>query len=568
MDPELRLIQAFGHVDEGALARARQALRELPRTTQVQRPRPAPRRLAASVASHLGAERLRVGEDLLRALLEDQQHEDGCLWFGPPRFGWDEAWARWVVDPGVSCAVPGPGEEPATLAWRVLETLMALGLHSGRVTLWRARLNHVRGRHGEAATAWQGLERSSRFLASTARIDLASAALERGDLRGAATELRGLETAPGAVRLRAWIAAAWGRQLVPESGGPPEAHQVLESSRPLVPAFLVALRDRRPELAPQLAGVPRRAGPHGTLTPWAALVAGLPWAAFRVTEGRAHLLASSAGAAGSGRLLQWAQGRGDAVRQEGDPACAVIGDGVPRVLERGGTDEASTWIDPASRAAALVPLPQEAGVGWVRIEWAHAPTICLQRLAGAVGRAGFQAMEGSRPRASRSCAPSREDPLPASPAANPALPEAPAALADLVEPVRVSLLGRLPSWTVRLLDASATLAAPEDSPRQRILARCHASGIVLQHRGEAERRLDGSALRGVHAPVPGRGRGSLVLVLESRAPGEIPAWLGPEAARQAQLLGRRLGEEEFRRALRRHQGTVLLTTSGSSAQRR
>ena len=74
MDPDLRLIQRLGSIDEGALARARQALRDLPRTRSPHRPRPAPRRLAASVASHLRADRLRVGEDLLRALLEDQQH--------------------------------------------------------------------------------------------------------------------------------------------------------------------------------------------------------------------------------------------------------------------------------------------------------------------------------------------------------------------------------------------------------------------------------------------------------------------------------------------------------------
>ena len=54
-------------------------------------------------------------------------------------------------------------------------------------------------------------------------------------------------------------------------------------------------------------------------------------------------------------------------------------------------------------------------------------------------------------------------------------------------------------------------------------------------------------------------------MLESRAPGEIPAWLGPEAARQAQLLGERLGEDEFRQVLRQRHGLEFIQPRGCPA---
>ena len=569
MDPDLRLIQRFGSIDEGALARARQALRDLPRTRSPHRPRPAPRCLAASVASHLRADRLRVGEDLLRMLIQDQQHEDACLWRGATRFGWDEAWGRWVVDPAVPCAVPRAGEESAAIARRVLEALVALGLHGDRVELWRARLDHVGGQHEAAVTTWKRLERSSRFLGAAARIDLASAALERGELRAAASTLRGLEAAPDAVRLHGWIAAVGGRTLAPVGAEPPEAYQAGVLARPPVPAFLVALRERQPDLAPQLAGTPRRSGPHAAAASWDALVAGLPWAAFGVADGQVQLLASSAAAAGRGRLLQWAQGRGRSAQGEHDPACAVVGDHVPRVLAREGADEASAWIDSASRTAALVPLPVEAGVGWVRVEWPHAPVVCLERLAAALrsaglqGSAGLQAAMDPSPRAPLLHEPGTGVSHAASLRTVPRASVAPPEVADPLEPIRVSLISRLPSWTVRLLDAAAEPAGPDAAQRQRVLARCSASGIVLQHRGEPERRLDASAVRGVLAPVPGRGR--LVLVLESRAPGGIPAWMGPEVVRQAQLLGERLGEGEFRQVLRQRHGLEFIQPRGCPA---
>ncbi len=442
---------------------------------------------------------------------------------------------------------------------------MVLGLHRDRVELWRARLDHVGGRHEAAVVTWRRLERSSRFLAVAARIDLASAALERGDLRGAASALRGLEAAVDAVRLRAWIAAVGGRTLAPVGAELPEAHRARGLPRPPVPACLVALRERQPDLAPQLAGTPRRPGPHATAVSWDALVAGLPWAAFGVADGQVQLLASSAGAAGRGRLLQWAEGRGRSARGEHDPACAVVGDHVPRVLGREGADEASAWIDSASRAAVLLPLPVEAGVGWVRVEWPHAPVVSVDRLAAALSRAGLQAAMESPPRGPLLREPGREVSQPASPITAPRASEGPPEVDDPLEPIRVSLISRLPSWTVRLLDAAAEPAGPDAAQQQRILTRCLTSGIVLQHRGEPGRCLDASAVRGVLAPVPRRGRGSLVLVLESRAPGEIPAWLGPEVVRQAQLLGERLVEGEFRQVLRQRHGLEFIQPRGCPA---
>ncbi|MDA0948877.1 MAG: hypothetical protein O2799_10160 [Planctomycetota bacterium] len=229
MNPDLSVIARFGLLDEASVARAQRGLRQLAarRRDMGGGGRSGARRgahagvLRTTVEAHLAADRCRVGEDLLRHLLAAHQHEDACLDLGSSRWGWEEAWARWLLDPGVPVSVATPGEPAEELATRILATLGALGLQTGRRELWQARILALlgRGAGAEAEALWERLARSGSPLATASRVDRAAVCLERGQVAEASRLLASVASDSRAGVLLRWMGALHGRGSS-EGGGP------------------------------------------------------------------------------------------------------------------------------------------------------------------------------------------------------------------------------------------------------------------------------------------------------------------------------------------------------------
>ena len=222
---------------------------------------------AAREMERHGRERiLSAVEDLLRHHLHASLPDESFLWLGEPALSHVSAWdvlaehrrelaalatsggqpPRTPVD---LAEVPRPGEAPVEVAGRLLECASALGLSPERVQLWAARLTYVRSLQspgeldGDAQARWLAGLRAARKSGSRPQVlgdfttDLAAAALDRGDVRGA---LALLEEHEGQLPPRARALLAWSRKLLRrDAEGTPSVPSPL-------PRVLSELRDREP----------------------------------------------------------------------------------------------------------------------------------------------------------------------------------------------------------------------------------------------------------------------------------------------------------------------------------
>ncbi len=508
--------------------------------------------------AHLAADRCRVGEDLLRHLLAAHQHEDACLVLGSSRWGWEEAWARWVLDPEIRVTVATPGETAEELAGRILETLGALGMQASRRDLWRARTLALLGRglDAPAEVLWERLCRGASSLATAARVDRAALLLERGQVSEATGLLAPAAADPRAAVLLRWIGALHGRAagddgLVPHAPG--GARREGASTAP-VPVFLVELRERRPSMAAALAGMPRVRGRLAPKERLEDLLSGKAWALMAVEEGAAVLRAGEDPRGSARRLEQWAHGRREAWRAAGDPARRAALDRELQVVQA----QEGLCLDPGSRAAVFLPLPADAGAGWLQVEWPHEPQLSAPRLvraleASALGSLPTVACEDTSARRSAlrepPAAPASRD-LRVEPGARiePGVGPAPSALDHALQRLAVDacapVLGRHRSWRLVLVEEQGGelrgLGAVADGcvrvcsssrAEARALRRALDGGAALAHRGGAGEGWDPRARRGVVVPLGGdaavarrgpAGARRWVVVCESPREGEIP----------------------------------------------
>ena len=586
MNPDLSVIARFGLLDEAAVLRAQRGLRQLARSRrrsqaagqQATRPGARSGLLRTTVEAHLAADRCRVGEDLLRHLLAAHQHEDACVELGSWRWGWEEAWARWVLDPGVRVSVPSPGEPADELAMRILETLGALGLQAERRDLWHARVLALAAAGGEGALGvLERIGRGTSPLAAQARVDRAALLLERGEVGEASRLLAAATGDPRAAVLQRWIGALHGRGSG-ERDAAPRGPAGAGASAALVPAFLVELRERRPAMAPELAGAPRLRGRLAPREDLEDLLVGRAWALMTVERGAASLRAGHDPRGSVRRLQQWAQGRREAWRQDGDPARRAALDRellIARPAE-------GQCLDPSTRAVVLLPLPAEARAGWLQVEWPHEPQVSAARLRRALEAGAAILLRAAADEVARashavpavppvtSVLPAPPDPIapPAlrtrsEPGIGPARPTLDQELLRLVDEALAPILRRHRSWRVTLVEerggalraVGAAGAAPDrpartpSSDEARAVRRALVGGAALVHRGGEQEGWDARARRGVMVPLEreetpcGSARsGPLrwVVACESPRAGEIPAGLVAGLSEAASALLERL----------------------------
>ncbi|HIG86060.1 MAG TPA: hypothetical protein EYQ25_03365 [Planctomycetes bacterium] len=375
------LLASFGEPDESAFARARdilsavRAVRSLTvRPLDAQPPR---RDMGKILEDHLAGRRLQVGEDLMRHLVGGLQHEDAVIFVGQPNVSWHEGWAQWAVDPKVTINQPDLGESYEQIGTRLLKGLFDMGMHTDRAAIWRARLEHVLGQHERAMASWGTLFKHKRPFAAQARIERAAVELERGQPKECLQDLRFAGGLPGSTRLTAWAHALLGID-----------HQDAEPmhSQPWpVPAFLVALRERKPEFSLALAGIPRTPGsfvrPEKGLVRSAEALGALVLSVHSLRDGHSQLEFAAVEAGVQTKVSVWGAARRRGWRRGADPARDAM-ENCSTVFDHRSVSKPSAALHPDTRSVGVVPIvAEDVGVcGWLHVEWPQAPNVCASRL--------------------------------------------------------------------------------------------------------------------------------------------------------------------------------------------
>lgn len=557
------LLASFGEPDESAFARAQEILSAI-RTVRsltvrlLDIPAP-PRDMGRVLEDHLEGRRLQAAEDLMRHLVGGLQHEDAVLFVGVPALSWHEGWAQWAVDPKVSIHQPGLGETYLELGNRLVEESCNMGMHKDRAAIWRARLEFALDHHDRGREILESLLIHRGPFTNQARLELAAYELERGQPLACLQHLRNAGGIPGVARLTAWSRAVLGQ---PNGDAKP-----MQSDPWPVPMFLVALRERKGDLATDLGGPPREAGFLMRSSPELLRDRGelgaLVLSVHSLHDGQSYLEFADVDPAVQTDLAAWGTARRSAWRRGGDPAQEAMEEGVVAFDHRQDF-KPSAALHPDTRSISVVPIVAEnlELCGWLHLEWPHAPGVCVSRLERLAG-----------PWAERMFLPSSEKPMDRDLPLPKESTETTLSDADLHAPFHELMkatdrrLGRrrwfgyvLENQEPKLVasDGKALALKGEWQGQARILARAQRLGGICTFEGaDPELSIHKDSYEGLALPLK---RGNLLMgffCLEAMRPNELDEGLlslvtehGPATARalEAVCFGR-LHRERFHRPL-------------------